>query len=560
MFAAPYTKVEESFNIQAIHDILSYGYGTPSNTTFLSTQYDHVEFPGAVPRTFVGAAFISALSHPFVQYAQSPIGKQIQGIHSPPALALSDYSISVRTVMGLVNSAALIYYQRQVRKSFGLITSRWYTLLQASQFHVIYYASRTLPNMFAFALSMIVFKSCLVRPLTYTATFALGKVISIPPDHSLAQAETRIRTSLVALTVAGVVFRSELAVLVATQSLYLFAWRNVSLFTIVPAGMIGLLVGLPITVLTDSYFWQQFPTWPEWTSFYYNTVLGKSADWGTSPWYFYFANSMPRLLLNPLAYAVLVPIALISTSSRRISHPILVPQLSFVAIYSLLPHKEWRFIVYIVPGLTTVAAVGANRVWARRAKSVLYGILSIAIIISIAVSFAVSLSLLLISSLNYPGGLAMTRLEEMVRGNNVTVFADNLACQTGVTRFLEGRRKENAAAPLFQLYKTENQTELLDPNFWKQFDYALAEHPERCIGKWEVAGVVTAFNGMKVVRPDQSLGPETIAQQLVAKDLRPEFWQTWNSIGDRLRPKWTRGWWVTIRMEPKIKILKQQSL
>lgn len=35
---------------------------------------------------------------------------------------------------------------------FGDTARVWYMLLQASQFHVIYYASRTLPNMFAFGL------------------------------------------------------------------------------------------------------------------------------------------------------------------------------------------------------------------------------------------------------------------------------------------------------------------------------------------------------------------------------------------------------------------------
>jgi alpha-1,6-mannosyltransferase len=66
LFVSPYTKVEESFNIQAIHDILVHGIPTENADQFLTANYDHVSFPGSVPRTFSGALVLSGLSRPFL--------------------------------------------------------------------------------------------------------------------------------------------------------------------------------------------------------------------------------------------------------------------------------------------------------------------------------------------------------------------------------------------------------------------------------------------------------------------------------------------------------------
>lgn len=81
LFVSPYTKVEESFNIQAIHDILIHGIPNENVDQFLTANYDHISFPGSVPRTFAGALVLSGLSRPFVAFVRS--GEHVQLLGTP---------------------------------------------------------------------------------------------------------------------------------------------------------------------------------------------------------------------------------------------------------------------------------------------------------------------------------------------------------------------------------------------------------------------------------------------------------------------------------------------
>ena len=476
-----------------------------------------------------------------------------------------------------------MFFRKTLAETFGRGTANWYALLQASQFHVMYYASRTLPNMLAFA-------------LTTVALAVLIPVTRTPRARAPTDLRKRYRLSVYLLALTAVVFRAEVAVLLGSVLLYHLYLRRSTLLLryVVPAGVVGAAVGLLMTVSIDSLFWLQFPAWPELAGFYYNAIQGKSVAWGTSPWWYYFGNVVPRLLMNPLAWQLCIPVAVGMKATRQVSIDMLAPVLGFLAVYSVQPHKEWRFVVYVVPCLTAVAALGANWIWTRRAKSILYHFLSVVLVASMLGTFGASLGMLGLSRLNYPGAEALQRVHSLVEkpGSIVRMHSDTLSCMTGITRFLEDESPLSLVRWVHD--KTEDPQKLLDPLFWNQFDYALAERPELVIGKWQIVDTVDGFAGVAFVRSyltttttlttdeeeeehyDEGVQQEEIpptgafkgkktnepaAGRSLPKNLTRRVLDSrwWSKAEPFLRKNVTRGYWVTIKMQPKIHILKKQA-
>ncbi|KAL7942242.1 glycosyltransferase family 22 protein [Trichoderma barbatum] len=521
LLAAPYTKVEESFNLQATHDILTYGTPTQDIHARLSSTYDHFTFPGAVPRTFVGSVLLAGLSQPLVALA-----------------GFQHAQFIVRAVLGCFNVACLVFFGRAMREPFGKGAARWWVLLSVSQFHVVFYLSRTLPNMFAFGLT------------TLASAFLL-------PQNDPRRTHVRSCKAIGLLVFATAVFRSELAILLAATGLLIVAKSRLSLRKIITVFLVAFVTALGLSVPVDSYFWQR-PLWPELAGFYYNAVLGSSSNWGVSPWHYYFTSALPRLLLNPLCFP-LIGLAALHPATRRQVQDLIIPPLVFIAVYSIQPHKETRFIFYAVPSLTAAAAVGANFFSTRYSKSILYSLPTVVLALSVLASFAGSTLMLLFSSLNYPGGDAVSQLYAITANIDspppqLLIHADVLTCMTGLTLFGQNLygSMPTPSSPLLIFDKTEADDELVRPLFWFQFDYVLMEDPSLVYGTWETIGQIHSYDGIQILRPGQSA--TSLDQGNDGSVLGRGA--TIAKVRDTVR-KYTRGWWIGPRMSPQIHIMKQ---
>lgn len=384
VFLAPYTKVEESFNVQAIHDILYHHHHLE--------KYDHFEFPGVVPRTFVGALIVSLLSSPFIA--------AINLLKLPKLYGL----LIARLVLGSILLSGLHLFRMQVRLKFGQQVSNLFAIMIALQFHLLFYCSRPLPNIFALA----------VVNLAYAFWI-----------NGLPFATLRC------LVFSMAVFRCDIVLLLCPIGLYFLLTRQVTLWSAVRCCATTALLSIGATILTDSIMWKRI-TWPEMEVFWFNSVLNRSSEWGVFPVHWYLTSALPRSMLAAF------PLCFLGVILERRMLEYMLPVFAFIVLYSKLPHKELRFIILAIPMLNLSAAIAATRIYNNRKKTI-WKWAYIGMIASLIASLGFSVIMSAASYANYPAGYALDALhhKDFNRTSSCVVHIDSLAAMNGISRFCE---------------------------------------------------------------------------------------------------------------------------
>lgn len=456
----PFNKVEESFNTQAVHDVINIfpdklpfqdAEATTSHQEVAfrtSLPWDHTQYPGVVPRTFIGALLIG-LPLKLAKYLMES-GILMDNTESDGEADLTTQfvlQICSRFVLASLIALSISAITRAIHKRYGLLFRICFLLATVTQFHYMYYAGRFLPNTFACILSNLVFASWINR------------------HYSL---------SIIYIAFCVVIFRFDTAIFFGWLLLdSIFIKGYLSLGRVLKIGIPAGLVALSATVLVDSLFWNKL-VWPEGSGLYFNLWLNKSHEWGTAPYFWYIYSCIPRITL---AGAPLILLA-----EHKVTRDYLLPTIAFILTYSYLPHKELRFILFITPLLNICLTSGLMNVYhylnklflylhsktrkpadkknhreeGEEKRSLIASFVFIFILLGMCSAniFACYITSR-ISSLNYPGGQAaislgvtkeiLDRAQKVVNSDagirdirsDTGVYVNNLAAQSGVSRFTQ---------------------------------------------------------------------------------------------------------------------------
>ena len=516
LYTCPHSKVEESFNLQATHDLYYHGVGPawrsvfaryddvlPSSTCQADNDvveqiniyscssssmsknntlpYDHLQFPGVVPRTFAGAFILSTIARVITW----SIPKQIINLSSHPMivqflirLELLLFSWTAHIRLSYAIERYFVDRRQRMNGLYGttkqptttiattmpMLVSIYYLVITGSQFHITYYSSRLLPNTYALILATHAY-----------AVWLYGR--------------PRIAAAFLVCTTA--VFRCDVLLLLFTVGLIMLIRRELSIVEAIITGVLTGMFSLLLTAPLDSLLWRRL-IWPEFEVWWFNAVDNRSSEWGTMPFLWYFTSALPKgmlltALLVPLAFVKLPGMYVEQTTTPSQVHGgkfsrlldlsivhLFTPVYGFVMLYSFLPHKEIRFIFPALPIFNVCAAYGISKLHClafpdsnlsagrklidrHRIRLIARGTYLCGIL-AIVCSLIGNLVFVRLSKENYPGGVALDQLRSHLKTTtnweSVNVHIDVAAAMTGVSLFGERHTSSVSSDGIIRMEKS----------------------------------------------------------------------------------------------------------
>ena len=521
---APYTKVEESFNTQAVHDVIFH-----TNDLHL---WDHKEFPGVVPRTFVGPLILGKVTKTVARAMEvfvnsNPVTKrifrseQVWGELKHLVETLNEeetfvrtkmhYQVIMRMVLGLLSTFSLHRFHSVIGKNFGNDVAVYASVLALAQFHLAFYASRPLPNIFAFVLT------------TFALSLWLEDRKNLKINRSVLDT---LAVAIVSMVVA--VFRCDNILLLAPLGVHVTLFRMTDIYDAslriianVMAMVTAILAFAYASISIDSKHWDKEFLWPEWEVLSFNNPMGanRSHEYGTKPflWYAYFA--LPRMLL--IAY----PLSVYGFTQERRCRSAFTIASFFVFAFSFLGHKELRFLFPVLPLFNFCGACGMHRLTLNRKKGKNVAILHAFAWVGILVSSAISIGVFANASIaNYPGGEALAVFHELNPEHNtlghVRIHIDDHCAQTGASRFGQAYHDHNVI-----LYNKRQDHEheghlhaMLHDDGSRGHDWLINEYKK--MPGYEIMRNITGFTGAVLNKKFPFWPP-----LLIKKDVRVKVWK-----------------------------------
>lgn len=535
---SPYTKVEESFNVQALHDIVNVGVDQIE-------KFDHLQFPGAVKRTCLAMLFLSLpsvyLSTTAKKWAKcltcislalnSVIPTSIGSLSVDQMSTLFNETkirqlIFARVAFAILTCSSIIYLRRSIQHSCSVYSKHigiWFSFFMYPLPHIVYYSSRFLPNFLSFPFTNIAI-----------ALFISGD----------------IARSIAVLVFTGVIFRFEVLVFVAILSFISVSgiFRRGKPILSLRAGVVVACVSGILSIFLssriDSYFWDVSFTVPEFESFLFNVVDGKSSEWGVESPYAYFFKYIPRMFASQFEIVLILSLVFVflsllngrklitkNSTYYRVDYvnygvgtitTLMWTSICYIFVLSLNGHKEWRFLVYTIPIFCTVAASTFEWLLQKCTKKIggfMIFIVTVCYFVSLLACFAFGF----VSSWNYSGGDAAQRLNliliDMYGTNDimikpVTVHWDVGTCMNGGSLFLQiGDNKFNRDEWLVDssnpfsdipkywvIYDKTEDKELLE-TYVNAFDYWIQYNDEDMIPlgdgyEWILIDIIEGYSGI----------------------------------------------------------------